>query len=153
MGASGAGKTTLLNVLNFRNTSSLKISGNMQDCTKNADWTLIFSKIVGQRCLNGVPVGPDALTSLSAYIQQDDLFFGTLTVREHLVFQARVRMDAHIPYKTRMKRVDEVIQEVPILLLIIQSRVELNKLNNFVRLPHSLGCQNAKRRPLGSLAA
>ena len=92
MGASGAGKTTLLNVLNHRNTSGLKISG--------------------QRCLNGVRVGPDTLTSMSAYIQQDDLFIGTLTVREHLTFQARVRMDADIPYKVRMNRVDEVIQEL-----------------------------------------
>ena len=39
---------------------------------------------------------------------------GTLTVREHLVFQARVRMDRTIPMSERLKRVDEVIQEVSI---------------------------------------
>ena len=37
---------------------------------------------------------------------------GTMTVREHLVFQARLRMHKHIPMPERMKRVDEVLQEV-----------------------------------------
>lgn len=66
----------------------------------------------GQRSVNGVSVTPDMLTSVSAYVQQEDLFIGTLTVKEHLVFQALVRMHAHIPYKTRMDRVEEVIVEV-----------------------------------------
>ena len=69
MGASGAGKTTLLNCLTFRNTANLKISG--------------------QRSINGVPVDKDALARVSAYVQQDDLFIGTLTVMEHLRFQVK----------------------------------------------------------------
>lgn len=93
---SGAGKTTLLNCLTFRNTGKLRMSG--------------------QRSVNGVAVTPDMLTSVSAYIQQEDLFIGTLTVREHLVFQALVRMHAHIPHKTRMDRVEEVIVEVILLM-------------------------------------
>jgi ABC-type multidrug transport system ATPase subunit len=67
MGSSGAGKTTLLNTLMFRSPPSLQVSG--------------------QRALNGIPVSSSTLASLSAYVQQDDLFIGTLTVREHLVFQ------------------------------------------------------------------
>ena len=67
MGASGAGKTTLLNCLTFRNTGKLKIAG--------------------QRNLNGAPVYPDSLARISSYNQQDDLFIGTLTVRELLRFQ------------------------------------------------------------------
>jgi ATP-binding cassette, subfamily G (WHITE), eye pigment precursor transporter len=67
MGASGAGKTTLLNCLTFRNTGKLKVSG--------------------RRCINGIPVDTDSLASISAYVQQDDLFINTLTVREHLKFQ------------------------------------------------------------------
>ena len=49
----------------------------------------IFFKfqVVGNRFANGVPVTPNSLTSVSAYVQQDDLFIGTLTVREHLNFQ------------------------------------------------------------------
>ena len=43
---------------------------------------------------------------------QDDLFIGTLTVKEHLVFQAKVRMDRHIPFKDRMERVETVMIEV-----------------------------------------
>ncbi|KDR20987.1 Protein white [Zootermopsis nevadensis] len=92
MGSSGAGKTTLLNTLMFRSPPNLQVSG--------------------QRALNGIPVSSSTLTSLSAYVQQDDLFVGTLTVREHLVFQALVRMDRNIPYRNRMSRVEEVISEL-----------------------------------------
>ncbi len=92
MGASGAGKTSLLNVLTFRNTGKLRVSG--------------------ERCLNGVPLTPDMLTAVSAYVQQEDLFIGSLTVREHLIFQALVRMERHLTYKQRMARVENVIQEV-----------------------------------------
>jgi ABC-type lipoprotein export system ATPase subunit len=67
MGASGAGKTTLLNTLMFRSPPSLQVSG--------------------RRALNGVHVNSSTLASLSAYVQQHDLFIGTLTVREHLIFQ------------------------------------------------------------------
>lgn len=92
MGASGAGKSTLLNTLLFRNLTGLNVSGS--------------------RLANNRLVTPTSLTSVSAYVQQDDLFIGTLTVREHLNFQALVRMDADIPKKTRYQRVDDVIQEV-----------------------------------------
>jgi ABC-type multidrug transport system ATPase subunit len=68
MGASGAGKTTLLNVLNYRNRGTLQINGNVR--------------------VNGQAIrSPDALASISGYVQQDDLFIGTLTVKEHLLFQ------------------------------------------------------------------
>ena len=66
----------------------------------------------GKMYANGVPVSANTLTSVSAYVQQDDLFIGTLTVREHLVFQARVRMDKEIPYQARIQRIDQVIREV-----------------------------------------
>ncbi|ODM98292.1 Protein white [Orchesella cincta] len=92
MGASGAGKTSLLNILTFRNTSSLNISGT--------------------RMVNGVPIDAVQLTLISAYIQQDDIFIGTLTPREHLRFQALLRMDKEFSYKERMRKVDEVIKEM-----------------------------------------
>jgi ABC-type multidrug transport system fused ATPase/permease subunit len=92
MGASGAGKTTLLNVLTQRIQKSLMVDGDVR--------------------INGSIVSPDTLIALSAYVQQDDLFIGTLTVREQLVFQALVRMDANIPYQQRMTRVEEVIKEL-----------------------------------------
>ncbi|KAF4532329.1 hypothetical protein B566_EDAN003632 [Ephemera danica] len=92
MGSSGAGKTTLLNTLTFRSPRQLDVCG--------------------LRAINGEPATSETLTALSAYVQQDDLFIGTLTVREHLVFQALVRMDRWIPYQQRMKRVNEVISEL-----------------------------------------
>lgn len=46
-----------------------------------------FLQVEGVRLANGIPVNPNTLTSVSAYVQQDDLFIGTLTVREHLNFQ------------------------------------------------------------------
>lgn len=69
MGSSGAGKTTLLNSLAFRSPAGVQVS---------------HSAI---RALNGVPVNAKQLRARCAYIQQDDLFIGSLTAREHLIFQ------------------------------------------------------------------
>ena len=73
MGASGAGKTTLLNCLTFRNAGSLKVGG--------------------KRILNGNEVDTDTLARISGYVQQDDLFIGTMKVGEVLRFQALLRYD------------------------------------------------------------
>lgn len=99
MGASGAGKTTLLNALTFRSSRGLSASGLMG--------------------ANGQRISPGTLTSRMAYVQQDDLFVGALTVKEHLMFQAAVRMDRQIPCNQRIKRVNEVIDEVVLSRLII----------------------------------
>lgn len=76
MGASGAGKSTLLNALTFRNLTGLSVKS-------------------GARYANGVPITPNSLTAVSAYVQQDDLFIGTLTVREHLNFQVSYQIGTH----------------------------------------------------------
>jgi ABC-type multidrug transport system ATPase subunit len=41
--------------------------------------------------INGVSVNARKMAMVSAYIQQDDLFFGTLTVKEHLEFHVYVQ--------------------------------------------------------------
>lgn len=69
MGSSGAGKTTLLNSLAYRSPAGVQVSH------------------AAVRALNGVPVNAKQLRSRCAYIQQDDLFIGSLTAREHLIFQ------------------------------------------------------------------
>jgi len=92
MGASGAGKSTLLNTLLFRNLQGLQVTGS--------------------RIANKSLVTPTSLTAVSGYVQQDDLFISSLTVREHLLFQARVRMDKDIPREQRIIRVQEVINEL-----------------------------------------
>lgn len=80
MGASGAGKTTLLNCLTFRNTGQLKVSG--------------------ERNLNGAKVNTDTLARISGYVQQDDLFIPTLTVKEHLEFQVNTETSEEERKKT-----------------------------------------------------
>ncbi len=58
----------MLNVLNFRNRGNLKITGDVK-----INGNLITSY--------------DALASISGYIQQEDLFIGTIKVKELLKFQ------------------------------------------------------------------
>ncbi|KAL8603575.1 hypothetical protein ACOMHN_022527 [Nucella lapillus] len=91
LGASGAGKSTLMNVLTNRNLKDYQIEGDVQ--------------------VNGVSIG-GGIRNISAYVQQDDLFFGTLTVRETLRFRAMLRMDQSIKKTTRLERVEEVIVEM-----------------------------------------
>lgn len=57
---SGAGKTTLLNTLLERNLTGLDVEGEV--------------------LVNGQKIGR-GVTGVSAYVQQEDLFVGTLTVR------------------------------------------------------------------------
>ncbi|XP_074623196.1 protein white-like isoform X4 [Acropora palmata] len=91
MGASGAGKSTLMNVLAHRNISQMEIRGTVK--------------------LNNCPIQSE-ITSISAYIQQEDLFVGSLTVKEHLTFQAFLRMGKQFSDQQRMARVNEVIQQL-----------------------------------------
>ncbi|KAK3728091.1 hypothetical protein RRG08_022142 [Elysia crispata] len=95
MGASGSGKSTLLNVLTSRNTKEYMISGDL--------------------LLNGVPLNPGAIKNVSAYVQQGDLFMETLTVTEQLQFRALLRMDIKLDAEARLKRVQEVIQEMGLI--------------------------------------
>lgn len=68
---SGAGKSTLMNMLTFKNRGSLLIQGEIR--------------------VNGVLMDKDKMSNLAAYVQQDDLFIGTMTVREHLVFRVSLK--------------------------------------------------------------
>ena len=99
MASSGAGKTSLLNVLTQRNLSTVEVRG----CVR----------------LNGRTANGNAITALSAYVQQDDLFIGTLTVREHMSFQARVRMDQYVPDQVRHDRVEQILQDVSRIIIMI----------------------------------
>ena len=89
IGASGAGKTTLLNHLSGRLLSkNLEIAGDV--------------KINGQlkRDVKNVK-------EVIAYVQQDDILFQSLTVRECMEFSAKLRMKG-TDYD-RKKRVDHLI--------------------------------------------
>ena len=52
------------------------------------------------------------ITSMSAYVQQEDMFLPTLTVREHLVFQAMVRIPSSVSEDSKIARIDQVMQEL-----------------------------------------
>merc|ERR1712168_1678498 len=88
MGSSGAGKSTLLNVLTWRNMGGLKIKGEI--------------------LANGVALGSD-ITGVAAYVQQDDIFMGELTVKEHLTFTARLRLGDRYSDEEKSRRVQMVI--------------------------------------------
>uniref|UniRef100_A0A914ZTZ6 ABC transporter domain-containing protein n=1 Tax=Parascaris univalens TaxID=6257 RepID=A0A914ZTZ6_PARUN len=91
MGASGAGKTTLLNALLRRNIKGLEIEGKI--------------------LVNGQEIGRK-ITKVSSYIQQQNLFVGTLTVKEHLTLQARLRLPSTFDNEQRHLRVTQVMTEL-----------------------------------------
>jgi ABC-type multidrug transport system ATPase subunit len=70
LGASGSGKTTLLNALNLRNRGELKVEGDVK----------VNGKLIGML---------EEISSMSGYVQQNDLFIGNLQVKEHLIFQVQ----------------------------------------------------------------
>ncbi|TFK22472.1 hypothetical protein FA15DRAFT_757994 [Coprinopsis marcescibilis] len=88
MGESGAGKTTLLNVLAKR----------------------VYSGIVtGDMLVNGQPLPAD-FQSQTGYCQQMDTHLGTATVREALLFSAKLRQPASVPLKEKEEYVEQCIQ-------------------------------------------
>lgn len=89
MGASGAGKTTLLNTLLHRNLKGLNVEGSVE--------------------VNGHKIGRD-ITAISGYAQQEEMFVGTLTVREYLCIQARLR--TNLSQRRRERRVDVVLSQL-----------------------------------------
>ena len=62
----GAGKTTLLNVLAHRKIDQFEVTGTVY--------------------VREEPVGIN-IKEISAYVEDNDVFAGSLTVREHLIFQ------------------------------------------------------------------
>ena len=100
MGASGAGKTTLLNVLTFRNRGNLTVTGSVK--------------------INGRTISDSSeLASISSYVEQDDIFIGTLKVKEHIKFQAMLRMGRNATNQEKNDRVEEVLKEVFLLIFNI----------------------------------
>ncbi|KAJ3038431.1 ATP-binding cassette sub- G member 2 [Rhizophlyctis rosea] len=89
MGGSGAGKSTLLNILSGRipsgkPTGLILANGKIRDRTR-------WKKLVG-------------------YVEQEDLMYSNLTVRETLTTAARLRLpNTHFSRKQKLARVDEVL--------------------------------------------
>lgn len=90
MGPSGSSKTTLLDVLAGRLSSNLTRTGSI--------------------LLNGHE--SNLSYGVAAYVRQEDVLIGTLTVKETLLFVARLRLPAEFNGQTRQERVDDVIAEL-----------------------------------------
>ncbi|VDC07751.1 unnamed protein product [Peniophora sp. CBMAI 1063] len=87
MGASGAGKTTLLDVLASRVTMGV-VGGQMLVDGRQRD---------------------ESFQRKTGYVQQQDLHLETSTVREALVFSARLRQPASVPDEEKKAYVQEII--------------------------------------------
>lgn len=88
----GAGKTTLLNFLSGREISkNLVKTGKILINNTDRDVMPNFS-------------------AYSAYVQQDDILFQTMTVRECLEFAAKLKLRGS--EQEKMARVDQIIQEL-----------------------------------------
>jgi len=87
MGASGAGKSTLLDVLAGRKTQGT---------------------ITGDILYNGKPRSLRVDRNM-AYVMQDNVHIGVLTVRETLWFATQLRMDRKIPENKKQARVQKVM--------------------------------------------
>lgn len=88
MGPSGAGKSSLLDCISGRNAG---VTGSIQ--------------------LNGMQWSK-GIKRFMAYVMQDDLFYATITVREHLLFQAKLRMGRKFTVDQFTERVDVVMEEL-----------------------------------------
>ncbi|KAG6623514.1 ABC transporter-like protein [Phytophthora cinnamomi] len=87
MGPSGAGKSSLLDCISGRNNA-----------------------IKGQVTVNGSP-WTKPLKRFAAYVMQEDLFHSTLTVKEHLALQARLRMSGSFSREQYLGRVATLLEE------------------------------------------
>lgn len=76
---SGAGKTTLMDCLSLRKTT-----GN----------------ITGEVALNGHPQEPTSFRRCSGYVEQFDVQSPALTIRETVVFSAKLRLEENHPAVT-----------------------------------------------------
>ncbi|GBG59386.1 hypothetical protein CBR_g38412 [Chara braunii] len=90
VGPSGAGKSALLDALAGRIAASA-------------------SSLEGLILVNGRPMDSKQLRKLSAYVAQDDALFAYLTVKETLLFSARLRLPADMPIDDKVARVDMLI--------------------------------------------
>lgn len=86
MGESGAGKTTLLNTLAQRNVGI----------------------ITGDMLVNGRPIDA-SFERRTGYVQQQDLHIAEMTVRESLIFSARMRRKQSVPDAEKVEFAERII--------------------------------------------
>ena len=92
MGPSGSGKTSILDVLSGRSS----YDGGMI----NLDGENVTDKVMKK------------LKKKVAYVKQNDLFFGHLTVRDQLTYTALLRLPSSLPQARKVAEVDRIIKQV-----------------------------------------
>ncbi|KAL7442057.1 hypothetical protein ACHAXM_011284 [Skeletonema potamos] len=92
MGPSGSGKTSILDVLSGRSTYD---SGMI-----NLDGDNVTDKVMKK------------LKKKVAYVKQNDLFFGHLTVRDQLTYTAFLRLPSSLPKAQKVAEVDRIIKQL-----------------------------------------
>ncbi|KAH8176696.1 ABC transporter domain-containing protein [Sarocladium implicatum] len=90
MGPSGSGKTTLLNALAHRVAAA-------------------GATTTGHVSLNGLAATRHMIRDLSTYVEQDDALIGSLTVRETMMFAARLALPRQVGRKEALRRVDDLV--------------------------------------------
>ena len=96
-----------MNIINFRNRGNLKITGDIK--------------------INGTSIhSPEAIASISGYVQQEDMFIGFLKVKEQLTFQAMMRMDKSSTKEEKKQRVEDVMNDVSGFCCLVNQSINLN---------------------------
>jgi ABC-type multidrug transport system ATPase subunit len=90
-GPSGAGKSTLLEVL----------AGKIRPSSPS-----------GSILVNGQPMDRQQFRRISGYVMQDDALFPMLTVRETLLYSARLRLPSAVPVAEKRARVEALMAEL-----------------------------------------
>lgn len=85
----------MLNVLNYRNSKTIITDADIR--------------------INGNKAGWQEIAQNSGYVQQLDLFIGTMTVKEHLTFLSNLKLGREYTKAEKQKRVEEVIFQVKLL--------------------------------------
>jgi ABC-type multidrug transport system ATPase subunit len=124
LGPSGAGKTTLLNALSgLHPADSGKVRFDQTDLYKNLD----------------------QLRSLFGYVPQDDIVHSDLTVKEALMFAARLRLPPGTPRSEIEKLVDHTVES---LGLADRVNLKIGRLSGGQRKRVSVGVELLSRPPL-----
>ena len=92
MGPSGSGKTSILDVLSGRSSYDGGVI--------NLDGDHVTDKVMKK------------LKKKVAYVKQNDLFFGHLTVRDQLTYTAFLRLPSSLPKAQKVAEVDRIIKQV-----------------------------------------
>jgi len=90
MGPSGCGKTTLLNIL------SRRLKGD---------------SVAGEHMLSGSPFDDATLRAISTYVEQEDHLIGSLTVKETLLFAAKLALPGTVTPHEREERAEDMLRE------------------------------------------